>query len=376
MQKRKSKGKRIVCGIFIALGVLLYLFSAYLILVPVNQAEEQPGQQAAQTFTRRTEVEREKTQTVLTEAEVKLQELTPEEVRNHADIPYADLLADLMQYNRDIYLNRQIDFDNAWAYRAQKFDLASYGVEDDVIAVIDIPALEESFPIYLGATSAHLGNGLAQLTETSVPIGGVNTNCVIAGHRGWDNGKYLRDIEKIQLGDVLTVTNLWETLHYEVVDIVIIRPNNINEVKIRDGRDLLTLVTCHPYASGGRYRYLVVCERVEGERSSIYVEEVTEPTEQISEPVESTTIRVRRTRDPDERIDFFSSANEIFIDEFLRILGIIFVIIAPVILLFVALYRRHKRKKEEERRRVHREVVQNRKREEARRRADRQEESK
>ena len=56
------------------------------------------------------------------------------------------------------------------------------------------------------------------------------------------------------------ITNLWETLTYTVSEIKVIEPNEIDEILIQPGRDLVTLLTCHPYGSGGRYRYVVYCE--------------------------------------------------------------------------------------------------------------------
>ena len=64
-----------------------------------------------------------------------------------------------------------------------------------------------------------------------------------------------------QAGDTVTITNLWETLTYAVVDVKIIQPDQVDKIKIQPGRDLLTLITCHPYASGGRQRLVVYCER-------------------------------------------------------------------------------------------------------------------
>ena len=45
--------------------------------------------------------------------------------------------------------------------------------------------------------------------------------------------------------------------------IPIIRLHAVEKNKIQSSRDLLTLLTCHPYASGGRQRYVVYCERTE-----------------------------------------------------------------------------------------------------------------
>ena len=123
-------------------------------------------------------------------------------------------------------------------------------------------------PIYLGATYDHMAKGAAHLSQTSLPIGGENTNCVIAGHRGWQGAPYFLYLDKIIVGDEVTITNLWETLNYTVCEIRVIEPNDIDAVLIQPGRDMLTLVTCHPYASGGRYRLVVYAERVENEPAS------------------------------------------------------------------------------------------------------------
>ena len=101
------------------------------------------------------------------------------------------------------------------------------------------------------------------MSQTSLPIGGIDTNCVIAGHRGYSGASYFRYIEKLSVGDSVTITNLWESLHYRVSEIKIIDPYDVDEILIQEGRELITLLTCHPYASGGRQRYVVYCERVD-----------------------------------------------------------------------------------------------------------------
>ena len=95
----------------------------------------------------------------------------------------------------------------------------------------------------------------------SLPIGGSNTNCVLAGHRGWNGAAYFLYINQLEPGDIVTVTNLWETLTYQVVDARIIDPNDVEAIHIQADRELLTLLTCHPPGSGGKQRYLVICER-------------------------------------------------------------------------------------------------------------------
>ena len=174
-----------------------------------------------------------------------------------------ELLAALQEYNRQLNKEKQCNLTDLEACEEPAADLTAYGIEDEIIGVLEIPAMELTMPVYLGASDAHLAAGAAVLGNTSAPIGGDNTNCVIAGHRGWRGADYFRHIDRLRVGDAVTLTNLWETLTYTVVDFQIIQPHEVEKIKIQPNRDLLTLLTCHPYASGGRERYVVYCERTE-----------------------------------------------------------------------------------------------------------------
>ncbi len=176
---------------------------------------------------------------------------------------YPELLTDLQAYNQRIYVERQSGLVDLEACEESAVDLTFYGIEDEIIGVLEIPAMELTMPVYLGASDAHLAAGAAVLGNTSAPISGDNTNSVIAGHRGWKGADYFRYIDRLQVGDTVTLTNLWETLTYTVADIQIIQPHEVDKIKIQPSRDLLTLITCHPYASGGKQRYVVYCERTE-----------------------------------------------------------------------------------------------------------------
>ena len=175
---------------------------------------------------------------------------------------YPELLAALQEYNRQLYAEKQCNLTDLEACEEPAADLTTYGIEDEIIGVLEIPAMELTMPVYLGASDAHLAAGAAVLGNTSAPIGGDNTNCVIAGHRGWRGADYFRHIDKLAVGDTVRLTNLWETLTYTVADIQIIQPHQIERIKIQSNRDLLTLLTCHPYASGGRERSVVYCEKL------------------------------------------------------------------------------------------------------------------
>ena len=179
---------------------------------------------------------------------------------------YPELLAALQEYNRQLYAEKQCNLTDLEACEESAADLVAYGIEGEIIGVLEIPAMELTMPVYLGASDGHLAAGAAVLGNTSAPIGGDNTNCVIAGHRGWRGADYFRHIDRLQAGDTVQVTNLWETLTYTVADIQIIQPHEVDKIKIQSDRDLLTLLTCHPYASGGRERCIVYCKKIHSTR--------------------------------------------------------------------------------------------------------------
>ena len=175
---------------------------------------------------------------------------------------YQLLWDDMVAYNRRLWEEKQSGLRDSWAYQQPSFTLEDYGLKDEVFGVISIPSLDLEMPLYLGATPAHTAKGAAHLSQTSLPIGGVNTNCVIAGHRGYWGADFFRYITDLEPGDKVIITNLWETMTYTVTETKIIMPSDVDQILIREGRDMITLLTCHPYASGGKQRYLVFCDRV------------------------------------------------------------------------------------------------------------------
>lgn len=192
-------------------------------------------------------------ETIPTQAEETTE--TTEPTLSEMDLLWQELVA----YNERIYQEGQSNFKDPFSYQAAPIDLTEYGFEENVIATIWIPRLELELPVYLGATSGNLAKGVAVLGETSLPVSGENTNVAIAGHRGWRGTAMFRDIQQIQIGDKITITTPWETLIYRVCELEIITPSDTNEVLIQPGRQLLTLMTCHPYTQNYQ-RYLVRAE--------------------------------------------------------------------------------------------------------------------
>ena len=159
---------------------------------------------------------------------------------------YPELYLAMQDYNTQIWEEKQSGLCDPWSYKQPSFDLMEYGISDEVFGVISIPTLQLEMPIFLGATSQHMADGAAHLSQTSLPVGGNNTNCVIAGHRGYNGASYFRYITDLQVGDTVTITNLWETISYTVTSTDIIEPTDVSKILIQENREMLTLLTCHP----------------------------------------------------------------------------------------------------------------------------------
>lgn len=243
--------------ILIVMMVLLFLIGLVVFLYPyIHKAVvDTTLRNDAQEFIDRVTVE-------LWEEETLPEEQEETEPTVPTEPPHWDLLEAMQEYNERIYLEEQESLCDPWSYQQPSFTLGDYGLENEVFGVISIPKLDLEMPLYLGATYQHLADGAAHLSQTSIPIGGNNTNCVIAGHRGWRGASYFRYVTNLKPGDKVTITNLWGSLTYEVTETKIIRPNEVEAIHIQEGRDMVTLLTCHPYASGGKQRFLVFCDRV------------------------------------------------------------------------------------------------------------------
>jgi len=180
----------------------------------------------------------------------------------HTTAELDDLYTQMLQYNRTLFETGQGKLVDAFSFEQPDFSLRDFGFQEEMIGFITIPRMNIELPIYLGASQDNLKRGAAHLTQTSLPIGGINSNAVIAAHRGMAKAEMFRHIDKLKLGDQISITNYRETLLYEVTEIEIIQPEEIDKILIQPGRDMVTLVTCNPY--GFNYeRYLVYAQRIE-----------------------------------------------------------------------------------------------------------------
>lgn len=166
-----------------------------------------------------------------------------------------------LDYNKQLATSGQHIVD-AWSYEQPPVDINLLNNGNSAIGYIEIPDIQVRLPLYLGASLENLAKGATVMSQTSMPIGGENTNCVIAGHRGYRGEAFFHYINELNIGSKVYITNPWETLVYKVVETKIIMPDQIEDVMIQKGKDMVTLVSCHPYAiGGGAKRYLVYCER-------------------------------------------------------------------------------------------------------------------
>ncbi len=194
-----------------------------------------------------------------------VEEIQEAAVQAEEPMPYEELYRSIQTYNEWLVTISQGNLTNRVSTEIVPITMTDYGLPDEVFGVLRIPSMDLEMPIYLGANYDNLANGAAVLTQTSIPIGGENTNAVIAGHRGWNGYPYFLDIENLQVGDLIFIKNVWEELTYQVKTIRIVYPDDIDAILIQPGKDMVTLMTCHPPNTGGRYRYLVYCERAENE---------------------------------------------------------------------------------------------------------------
>ena len=176
----------------------------------------------------------------------------------------AALRSELEAYNRQLYESGQSGLRDPFDYENSSFDLTRYGFSQNVIGVLWIPRMQEKLPIYLGANSENMAKGAGLMGQTSMPLGELNSNVAIAAHRGWKGIPMFQNIQQIQIGDKIQITTPWDVLIYRVCDLKIISPDDSQEIFIQEGRELVTLLTCHPYTHNYQ-RYLVFAERSDEE---------------------------------------------------------------------------------------------------------------
>ena len=180
---------------------------------------------------------------------------------NDDNLLYTELRRAMIEYNEKLYLSGQSGLIDQLSYQKPDFLLSDYGIDSDILGYITIPAIDIKLPIYNGASTENMAKGAVYLAHTSLPVGGENTNCVIAAHTRYKSIYMFKRITELNVGDKIYITNFWETLVYQVVETKVIDPNDSQNIYIKANRSLITLSTCHPYPDNYQ-RYLVYAELV------------------------------------------------------------------------------------------------------------------
>ena len=141
-----------------------------------------------------------------------------------------------------------------------------------IMGYIDIDEIGVELPIYHGTDPSVLNVAVGHLEGTSLPVGGVGTHCVLSAHRGLPSARLFTDLDRLKVGDTFTLTVLNRLLTYQVDQVLIVEPNQVEALAIDPNEDYCTLVTCTPYGIN-THRLLVRGRRVENaeEKPVIYV---------------------------------------------------------------------------------------------------------
>lgn len=141
-----------------------------------------------------------------------------------------------------------------------------------IIAYVKIPKIGVELPIYHGTSDEVLNRGVGHLQGSSLPVGGMNTHCVVSAHRGLPSAKLFTDLDRLEIGDTFQINVLDQVLTYQVDQVKVITPREIDDLQIVEGKDYCTLFTCTPYGIN-THRLLVRGIRIETitEKPVIYV---------------------------------------------------------------------------------------------------------
>ena len=211
---------------------------------------------------------------VQTEYEEKLQQIDTSEIDA--------ALAAAREYNKTISTVQIENIDKIKADLPPYEDLLNLA-NNGIMGYIMIPAINIDLPIYHGTTGAAMEKGAGHMEGTSLPVGGIGTHAVISAHSGMASAKLFTDLDKLELGDMFFITVCNQKLAYEVDNIAVVEPTDIDLIRIDTQQDYVTLLTCTPYGVN-THRLLVRGHRVE------MAEEAIAEVEEKAEPAASTWI--------------------------------------------------------------------------------------
>ena len=183
-----------------------------------------------------------------------------EEVANLNQDQYDEIWAAAESYNASLTdrVNAYLLSDAQKEEYQQLLNVSGLGV----MGYIEIPSIDCSLPIYHGTEESVLQIAVGHLEWSSLPVGGESTHCVLSGHRGLPSAKLFTNLDKLQTGDIFMLRVLDNVLTYEVDQILIVETQETGALRIEEGKDYCTLVTCTPYGIN-THRLLVRGHRID-----------------------------------------------------------------------------------------------------------------
>lgn len=183
-----------------------------------------------------------------------------DQVNSLDDAQYETMLEQARAYNETLVgkEDRYILDEAETAEYNSLLDVTGTGIMGYVV----IPKINVRLPIYHGTDPSVLEIAIGHIAGSSLPVGGESTHCVLSGHRGLPSAKLFTDIDQLKEGDQFMLEVLGDTLTYEVDQIKVVLPDELEDIEIEEGQDLCTLVTCTPYGVN-THRLLVRGHRVD-----------------------------------------------------------------------------------------------------------------
>ena len=141
-----------------------------------------------------------------------------------------------------------------------------------IMGYIQIDKINLELPLFHTTNDKVLNSGVGHLEGSSLPVGGPSTHSVLSAHRGLPSAKLFTDLDCLEPGDIFTITILDQIFTYQVDQVKVIQPNEVDDLLIKEGKDYCTLLTCTPYGIN-THRLLVRGVRIETieEKPIIYV---------------------------------------------------------------------------------------------------------
>lgn len=139
-----------------------------------------------------------------------------------------------------------------------------------MMGYLTIDKIKVELPIYHGTSADVLNKAVGHLEGTSLPVGEKGTHSVLSAHRGLPSFKLFTDLDKLEIGDTFVINILDRTITYQVDKITIVKPNQVNDLKIDKDGDYVTLLTCTPYGIN-THRLLVRGKRIENETKKTFI---------------------------------------------------------------------------------------------------------